>query len=202
VQALRAQGHDLVNFGLGDPDFDTPPHVRLAASNALEQGLTHYAPTRGTLDLRLAIAEKLERENGMRYDPETEMVVTPGAKQALLEAIVTAVTVGDEVIIFDPSWGSYDAIVRLAGATPIHVELNDDFSINAELLFAAINARTRTIIVGTPQNPTGHVLSGYELRVLAQVCEQHNLLLVSDEIYERITYGGIVLQSPASMSGM
>src|SRR5947209_737989 len=127
AQALRALGVDVVDFGPGEPDFDTPVHVREAAKRALDEGATHYAPGRGFPELRAAIARKLERENHLRYEPDTEILVTPGAKQAILEAVFTAVAEGGEVIIFDPGWGSYDAIVHLAGATPVHVPLRPDF---------------------------------------------------------------------------
>ncbi|MBV9282889.1 MAG: pyridoxal phosphate-dependent aminotransferase [Chloroflexi bacterium] len=202
AQALRRQGVDVVDFGVGEPDFDTPAHVREEAVRALHAGLTHYAPGRGLPQLLEAIAAKLERENGLRYDPATEIVVTPGAKQAIVEAILTAVAPGDEVIVFDPSWGSYEAIVLLAGGSPIHVQLRQDFTIDPDRLHAALSARTRAIIVGSPSNPTGHVLTAVELDLLARVCREWDLLLVSDEIYERITYGGCRAVSPATLPGM
>jgi aspartate aminotransferase len=202
AQALRASGVDVVDFGPGEPDADTPPHIRAAAIAALNAGVTHYAPSRGYPDLRRAIARKLKRENALSYDPDTDIVVTPGAKQAILEAIVTAVGPGDEVISFDPGWGSYDAIVRLAGADPIHVELGPDFSIDAHALHGALSPRTRAVIVGSPGNPTGHVLSETELDVLSSVCRERDLLLISDEIYERIAYDGVQVTSPAELPGM
>jgi aspartate aminotransferase len=202
AQALRAAGVDVVDFGPGEPDADTPGHIREAAIAALNAGLTHYPPSRGYPDLRRAIAAKLTRENDLAYDPDTEIVVTPGAKQAILEAVVTAVGPGDEVITFDPGWGSYDAIVRLAGALPVHVELAPDFAIDPERLHAALSPRTRAVVVGSPGNPTGHVLTGEELRILASVCRERDLLLISDEIYERIVYGGTRALSPATLPGM
>src|ERR671932_1280561 len=117
AEALRRQGVDVVDFGPGEPDFDTPDHIREAASEALAAGMTHYAPSRGVRELLEAIAGKLQRENDLRYDPASEIVVTPGAKQAIVEAVLTAVGPGDEVIVFDPGWGSYAAIVQLAGAS-------------------------------------------------------------------------------------
>jgi aspartate aminotransferase len=200
--ALRRQGIDVVDFGPGEPDFDTPAHIRLAAAEALEAGFTHYAPSRGTPELLAAIARKLSRENGLEYDPQTEIVVTPGAKQALLEAVLTAVAEGDEVIVLDPSWGSYDAIVRLAGGTPVHVDSHPDFRLDADSLRACLSDRTRAMIVGTPGNPSGHVLMEPELQDIAGVCRDRDLLLVSDEIYERITYPGIRAISAASLPGM
>jgi aspartate aminotransferase len=202
AQALRARGVDVVDFGPGEPDADTAPHVRAAAIAALDAGLTHYPPSRGLPDLRRAIAGKLERENGLTYDPDTEILVTPGAKQAILEAIMTAAGPGDEVITFDPGWGSYGAIVRLAGAEPIHVELRDNFSIDPASLEAAVTPRTRAVIVGSPGNPTGYVLSGGEWQVLASICRDRDLLLVSDEIYERIVYDGVQADSPAALPDM
>jgi len=202
AQALRRQGVDVVDFGPGEPDFDTPIHIREAASASLAAGFTHYAPSRGIPELLGAIAGKLERENALHYDPSTEIIVTPGAKQALVEAVMTAVGPDDEVITFDPGWGSYAAIVRLAGARPIHVQLRDDFGIDAEQLHRSLSRHTRAVIVGSPSNPTGHVLSPEEFELLVGVCREHDLLLISDEIYERITYGGVEAVSPASLPGM
>src|SRR5579859_3519966 len=150
AEALRRHGVDIVDFGPGEPDFDTPPHVREAAVQALQGGLTHYAPSRGYPNLRQAIARKLQRENGLDYDPDTEIVVTPGAKQAIVEAVLTTVGPGDEVLIFDPSWGSYSAIVRLAGGVPVHVEPGEGFSFDPERCLAAVTDRTRAAIIGSP----------------------------------------------------
>lgn len=202
AEALRRQGVDVVDFGPGEPDFDTPSHIRAAANQALQAGLTHYAPSRGLLELRQAIAAKLARENGLRYDSAREIVVTPGAKQAIVEAVLTAVGSGDEVIVFDPGWGSYAAIVRLADATPVHVQLRADFTIDPRRLQSALSDRTRAMIVGSPGNPTGHVLRAEELELLASVCRERDLLLLSDEIYERITYPGSSPVSPATLPGM
>jgi aspartate aminotransferase len=201
AQRLRREGVDVVDFGPGEPDFDTPPHVRRAAAEALEGGHTHYAPSRGYPALLEAIAAKLSRENDLSYDPATEIVVTPGAKQAIVEAVLTVAAAGDEVIVFDPGWGSYDAIVRLAGAEPVHVGLREDFSLDGSALHAALTERTRAIIVGSPGNPTGAILSREDLEALAETCEDRDLLLISDEIYERITYG-VQPVSPASLPGM
>src|SRR5947209_13145043 len=132
AQALRKSGMDVVDFGPGEPDFDTPIHIRDAAIAALHSGFTHYTPSRGIPELLTAISVRLAVDNGLTYNPTTEIVVTPGAKQALLEAMLTVAESGDEVIIFDPGWVSYDAIVQLAGGTPVHVDLNPDFSLNLE----------------------------------------------------------------------
>jgi aspartate aminotransferase len=201
AQELRKRGVDVVDFGPGEPDFDTPPHIREAAVGALREGFTHYTPGRGIPQLLEAIAGMLRQERGVSYDPATEIIVTPGAKQALVEAMVTAVQPGDEVILFDPCWGSYDAIVRLAGGEPVHVQLREDFTIDPELVDAALTARTRVVVVGSPGNPTGHVLTAEELELLARVCEERDLLLISDEIYDRIVYDRRPT-SPASLPGM
>jgi aspartate aminotransferase len=200
AEELRRAGVDVVDFGPGEPDFDTPEHVCVAASQAMAAGMTHYPPGRGLPDLREAIAGKLQRENDLVYDP-MEIIVTPGAKQAILEAVFVSSCQGDEVITFDPGWGSYDAIVRLAGATPVHVPLRPDFAIDVSALGDAISSRTRSIIVGSPSNPTGHVLDAHELDILAGVCIENDLLLISDEIYEQITYGDRPV-SPATRPGM
>jgi aspartate aminotransferase len=202
AEALRRRGVDVVDFGPGEPDFDTPEHVRAAAKEALDAGVTHYAPGRGYPQLCRAIAGKLERENTLRYDPETEIIVTPGAKQAILEAVISVAAEGDEVLIFDPGWGSYDAIARLAGATPVHVQLREDFTIDPDRLRAALSDRSRVMIVGSPSNPTGHMLSGGELGIIADACRERDLVLVSDEIYERIVYGDTRVLSPAALLSM
>jgi aspartate aminotransferase len=201
AQRLRAEGVDVVDFGPGEPDFVTPRHIRDAAISALDQGLTHYAPSRGFPALRAAIARSLEAHQGLRYDPATEIVVTPGAKQAILESVLTAVGPGDEVIVFDPGWSSYGAIVMLADGVPINVQLRSDFSIDPDRLHQAVTARTRAIIVGSPGNPTGHVLTANELTLIADLCRQQDLLLISDEIYDRIVYGERPT-SPATLPGM
>lgn len=201
-QALREAGVDVVDFGPGEPDFDTPLAIRQAAIRALEAGITHYAPSRGTPDLRAAIAEKLARENDLAYDPASEILVTPGAKQAILEAILTTVGDGDEVIVFDPGWASYSAIVELASGRPVHVALRDDFTIDPAAIHDALSPRTRAIIVGSPGNPTGHVLTAGELTLLSEACRDRDLLLISDEIYERIRYPGARVASPATLPGM
>jgi aspartate aminotransferase len=201
-QALREAGVDMVDFGPGEPDFDTPLSIRQAAIRALEAGVTHYAPSRGVPDLRVAIAEKLARENDLAYDPATEILVTPGAKQAILEAILTTAADGDEVIVFDPGWASYSAIVELASGRPVHVALRNDFTIDPAAFRDALSPRTRAIIIGSPGNPTGHVLSASELELLSEVCRQRDLLLISDEIYERIRYPGVQVVSPAALPGM
>jgi aspartate aminotransferase len=201
AQRLRREGVDVVDFGPGEPDFDTPEHVRRAAADALEAGFTHYAPSRGFPQLLEAIAGKLARENNLNYDPASEIVVTPGAKQALVEAIFTVAAEGDEVIIFDPGWVSYDAIVLLAGATPVHVQLQPDFHIDFAALRSALSPSTRAIIIGTPGNPTGAVAGRAELETLAELCNERDVVLISDEIYERITYGTPCI-SPAALPGM
>ena len=202
AQSLRARGVDVVDFGPGEPDFDTPPAIRDAAKQALDRGLTHYPPGRGYPELRAAISRKLERENGLRYDPGTEILVTPGAKQAILEAMLTLIGPGDEAITFDPGWGSYEAIVRLAGGAPVHVPLRDDFTIEPAALARSIGPRTRLIIVGSPNNPTGHVFNADELDLIAGIAVEHDLAVISDEIYERIVYEGLVPISPATLPGM
>lgn len=189
AESLRHQGIDVVDFGPGEPDFDTPWNVRQAAIGALKDGLTHYAPSRGVAALREAIAEQLQRKIQLWYDPSTEILVTPGAKQAVLEAVMTGAAAGDEVIIFDPAWGSYSAIVQLAGATPVHVTLRQDFTIDPERFHAALSSRSKVVLVGSPANPTGHILDDREWSLVADACREHDLLLISDEIYDRITYG-------------
>lgn len=202
AHVLRQSGADVVDFGPGEPDFDTPVPVREAAVAALRSGVTHYAPSAGYPDLRAAVSEKLERENALTYDPESEIIVTPGAKQALVEGVLSTVGPGDEVIVFEPCWGSYAAIAHLAGGLPVPVRLNEDFTINPERFAAALSSATRAVILGSPSNPTGHVLNREELELVARAARERDLVVISDEIYERITYPGVTAVSIATLPGM
>lgn len=189
---LGAQGVDVVNLSVGEPDFETPRHIKDAAIAAIENNCTKYSPVPGYSTLKEAAAHKLLVENGLQYSP-SEIIVSTGAKQSLCNAIMALVEEGDEVIIPAPYWVSYPQMVKLAGGTPVYVEasLEQDFKITAEQLESAITPKTRLIILCSPCNPSGAVYSAEELAELAGVVLAHeDLFVISDEIYEHINYVG------------
>lgn len=200
---LKAKGIDIVNMTLGEPDFNTPEHVKAAACAALEENYTHYTPVAGSLSLREAISAKLQNENGLAYGPG-EILVSNGAKQSLCNVVMALIDEGDEVIIPAPYWVSYPQMVLLAGGTPVYVDtgIEQGFKMTPEQLEKAITPRTRMLILCSPSNPTGAVYSKEELKALADVVLCHeDLLVVSDEIYEHLNYVG-AHASIASVEGM
>ena len=200
---LKARGIDVVNMSLGEPDFNTPDHVKAAACAALDENFTHYTPVAGGLSLREAIIGKLQRENGLQYGP-ADILVSNGAKQSLCNVIMALIDEGDEVLIPVPYWVSYPQMVLLAGGKPVHVDTGIDqwFKITPEQLEKAITPRTRMLILCSPSNPSGAVYSRKELEALAAVILRHEgLLVLSDEIYEHLNYVG-AHASIASCEGM
>ena len=200
---LKAKGIDIVNMTLGEPDFNTPEHVKAAACVALEENYTHYTPVGGSLSLREAISDKLQKENGLAYAP-ADILVSNGAKQSLCNVVMALIDEGDEVIIPAPYWVSYPQMVLLAGGTPVYVEtgIEQGFKMTPEQLEKAITPRTRMLILCSPSNPTGAVYSKEELKALADVILRHeDVLVVSDEIYEHLNYVG-AHASIASFEGM
>ena len=200
VRDLAAKGVTVINMGGGDPDFATPEHIVEAAIRSLRGGATHYVNPLGIAELREAIAAKLERENGVRVSAGDGVIVTPGAKFAILLALLAHLDPGDEVLVQDPSWVSYAAMVRLAegAAVPVPTLPEDGFRLGAEVLRRAATARTRAIIVNHPVNPTGHVLDDGEMDAVAGLAAERDLLVISDEIYERIAYPGTTHRSLAA----
>ncbi|WP_394425868.1 pyridoxal phosphate-dependent aminotransferase [Streptomyces sp. SGAir0957] len=192
VAQLRAQGVDVLDLGGGEPDFDTPAHVVDEAVGALREGFTHYTPSRGLPELLDAIAEKLAKDNNITVDAATDIVVTPSAKHALFAALVTVLDPGDELLVPTPSWVSYTAMARLIGAHPVQIGLDaaNGFRITRELLEAHVSPRTKALLVNSPNNPTGHCLTHEEARAISQFAAEHDVLLVADEIYEKILYDG------------
>ena len=200
---LKAKGIDVVNMSLGEPDFNTPDHVKAAACTALDENYTRYTPVPGGLSLREAIVDKLQRENGLSYGP-SEILVSNGAKQSLCNVIMALVDEGDEVIVPAPYWVSYPQMVLLAGGTPVHVDTGIDqgFKITPEQLEKAITPRTRMLVLCSPSNPSGAVYSQAELQALSETILRHEgLLVLSDEIYEHLNYVG-AHASIASCPGM
>ena len=196
---MVADGVDVVNFSVGEPDFDTPESVKAAGVAAIQQGRTKYTPAAGTLELRKAICEKLERDNGLQYRPE-EIVVSNGGKQSLYNAYQVLLDPGEEVIIQAPYWVSYPEIVRLAGGVPVVVETDEStgFRLTADMIREKLTNRTRVINLNSPSNPTGAVLPRKELEEIAALAVERDLIIVTDEIYERLLYDGAEHVSIAS----
>lgn len=189
---MKAQGIDVINMSVGEPDFNTPEHIKDAAKKAIDNNFSKYSPVPGYMDLREAIAAKLKNENGLDYSPN-EILVSNGAKQSVCNAVMALVNDGDEVIIPAPYWVSYPQMVKLAGGEPVIVEAGFDqnFKITPEQLEAAITPKTKMLILCSPSNPTGSVYSEEELKGLAEVITKHeDLYVISDEIYEHINYIG------------
>lgn len=187
---LKAKGVDVINMSVGEPDFNTPGHIKKAAIEAIEQNYSYYSPVMGFLSLREAIANKLNNENGVNYSA-SQIICSNGAKQSVCNAILAVVNPGDEVIIPAPYWVSYPEMVKLAEGVPVVVstEIEQDFKITPSQLEAAITSKTRAIILSSPNNPTGTVYSRQELQELANVLSKHeHVLILSDEIYEHINY--------------
>lgn len=186
-----AVAHDAVNLGQGFPDFDPPPAVADAAIRAIRDGHNQYAPGRGIPALRLAVAEHQRRHYGLAYDAETEIAVTAGATEGIAAALQALCETGDEVVLLEPAYDSYRAGVAMAGAVPRAVQLRPpDFRYDPADLEAVIGPKTRAIVVNSPHNPTGRVLDRAELEHLAAVCVEHDLLAITDEVYEHLVYEG------------
>lgn len=190
-KAMKAEGQDVVGFGAGEPDFDTPMHIKNAAIEAINKGITKYTPASGTMELKKAIVRKLERENGLIYDV-SQIVVSNGAKHSLVNVFGAILNPGDEVIIPAPYWVSYPEMVRLADGVPVSLETyeRDMFKMTPQMLENAITPKTKALIVNSPSNPTGMVYSKDELYAIAQICIRHKIFVVSDEIYEHLIYEG------------
>ncbi len=188
---MKADGLDVCSFSAGEPDFDTPSHIREAAKTALDQGKTRYGPAAGEPALREAIAQKLQQDNHLAYDAKNIMV-TNGGKHSLYNLIMALIDPGDEVIIPAPFWVSYPEMVELAGGKPVIVETTaeNNYKLSADQLKAAITPKTRLFVLNSPSNPTGMVYTPAELQALAAVIVEADILVVSDEIYEKILYEG------------
>jgi aspartate aminotransferase len=189
---LRAKGIDVVDLSLGEPDFDTPTHIKEAAIQAIHDNYTHYTPVAGYLDLREAICNKLKRDNGLDYKP-TDIVVSTGAKQSIANAVLAVVDKDDEVVIPTPYWVTYSALVKLAGGLVkfVKTSLENEYKITAQQLEEAITEKTRLFMFSSPCNPTGSVYSKEELKQLVDVFKKYpNVYILSDEIYEYINYKG------------
>ncbi|MGH2467059.1 MAG: pyridoxal phosphate-dependent aminotransferase, partial [Candidatus Limnocylindrales bacterium] len=183
---------DVISLGVGEPDFTTPPQIVEEGVRSLRAGRTHYTSNYGTLELRRALSKHLERLYGLAYDPEGEILITVGASEAVAATMAALVDPGDEVILHEPSYVAYTPAVVFNGGTPVRVatRFEDDFALDPAALEAAITPRTKVVFLGYPCNPTGAVLSEASLLSIAEICARHDLLVVSDEIYDRLVYGG------------
>jgi aspartate aminotransferase len=200
AKELKDQGKDVVNFAAGEPDFDTPEHIKKAAVDAIKEGYTKYTPSSGAEDLRIAICDKFRKDNGIEYKP-SQVVVGCGAKHSIFNAIMVLCDVGDEVIIPSPFWVSYPEMVKLAGATPkfIFTTQASGFKISAQQLKETVSSKTKVLILNSPSNPTGSVYSKKELAEIADVCLQKNVFVISDDIYEKLLYSDEPFVSIASL---
>src|SRR3954463_7836440 len=201
AKQMKSEGQDVVGFGAGEPDFDTPQHIKDAAIKALNEGFTKYTASSGIPELRQAIADKFKRENGLSYQP-SQIIVSCGGKHSCFNLIMATCEEGDEVIIPSPYWLSYPEMVKLASAKPVILPTTDktEFKVTPEQLRGAITSRTRLFILNSPSNPTGSVYTPEEVKALGDVCVEKGVLIMSDEIYEHLLYDGARHQSVAALS--
>jgi aspartate/methionine/tyrosine aminotransferase len=194
--------HDAINLAQGFPDFPCPAELKTAACEAVNDDYNQYAITWGAKNLREALAARVEQYNGMDFDPEAEITVTCGSTEAMMASMLAVIQPGDEVIVPEPFYENYGPDAQISGAVPRYVHLEDDFSINEEAWKAAVTKKSRAIILNTPNNPTGKVFNKKELRFIADLCIDHNMIAITDEIYEHILYDGKQHISIGALPGM
>ncbi len=201
AKAMKAEGIDVCSFGAGEPDCDTPEHIKAAAMASLDGGFTKYTPSSGIPELRQAISEKFKHDNGIDYKPN-QIIVSNGAKHSCYNAVLAVCEPGDEVIIPAPYWLSYPEMVRLAGGEPVivHTKEENDWKMTAEEFESAMTPRTKMVIINSPGNPSGSVYSKEELEALVEIAAGEDIFILSDEIYEKLTYDGAQHVSVASLS--
>ncbi|MFN5059320.1 MAG: pyridoxal phosphate-dependent aminotransferase [Chloroflexota bacterium] len=188
---IAAQMHDVVSLGIGEPDFVTPDHIRQAAIDSITAGKTAYTSNSGLIELRQAVADHLHAKYGVQYDPEEEILITVGVSEALQQAMLSLINPGDEVIVPEPCFVAYTACVIFAGGVPVTVPtyVADEFMVDPKAIEAAITPRTKAILIGYPNNPTGAVIDAARMQAIVDIARAHNLVLLSDEIYDRLVYG-------------
>ena len=203
VKELNRTGQEVISLSAGEPDFVTPEHIRGYAKQALDEGYTFYPDIAGLLELREAVAEKLQHENGIQADPKDNVIVTVGGKEAIFAAIMATVNPGEEVVITDPGWVTYAPCVQLAGGRAVYIPVSEreGFRMSPDRLDRAIGTKTKMVILNSPNNPTGSVLSKADLESIADIAERRQILVLSDELYEKIIYDGRHY-SIGSFSGM
>jgi aspartate aminotransferase/aminotransferase len=201
---LEAQGKKVIHFEIGRPDFDTPAHIKEAAKNALDKGFVHYTPNLGTLELRQALSESLMKHKNLNYDPLTEIMVTAGGQEAMYLSLMALLDPGDEVLVPDPGYSQFTTCVRLAGgvAVPYPLLLDQNSAPDLEAAEMLLSDRTRAIIVNSPHNPTGGVMTPPQVEAVCGFAKNYDLLLCSDDAYDRMVYEGSRFVSPASFQGM
>jgi len=188
---MKANGEDVVGFGCGEPDFDTPEYIKAAAIKAIEEGFTKYTPASGTLDLKKAVAEKFRIDNGIDYEAKN-IVISNGAKHSLVNAFSAILNPEDEVIVPAPFWVSYPEMIKMADGVPVILNTTEEngFKFSAQELEKAINPKTKALVLNSPSNPTGMVYTRQELEAIADVCVKHKIFVIADEIYEKLIYDG------------
>lgn len=189
---MKRQGLDVLILSGGEPDFNTPERIKAEGIKAIQNNMTHYTPAAGLMELREAISRKLLKENGIIADPKTQIIVTPSGKLALYQALVSFLEPGDEAMLLEPNWVSYKEIVKMTGATCVSVPLRheDNFRITRDILESKLTDKSKMVIICNPCNPTGRVFAEEEIQTLADFVDEHDLLLVADEIYEKLVYDG------------
>lgn len=189
---MKRQGLDVLILSGGEPDFNTPERIKAEGIKAIQNNMTHYTPAAGLMELREAISRKLLKENGIIADPKTQIIVTPSGKLALYQALVSFLEPGDEAMLLEPNWVSYKEIVKMTGATCVSVPLRheDNFRITRDILESKLTDKSKMVIICNPCNPTGRVFTEEEIQTLADFVDEHDLLLVADEIYEKLVYDG------------
>ena len=198
AREMERKGQRIYHLDVGEPDFDTPAHIKEAAITAIKEGFTHYTSSRGILELREAIAEDL-RKRKIDADPEDEILVTPGAKHAIYCACLSTLDPGDEVLVLSPTWPTHFQCVEIAEARAVEVPCGEDYSLNEEDLKARVTSKTRMILLGSPNNPTGGVLSREAIEAIVDIAVDEDLLILSDEVYDRLVYEDSKPVSPGSL---
>ena len=191
AKKMKAEGISVVGFGAGEPDFNTPDYINNAAKKAIDIGFTKYTPAAGTVELKKAICDKFLKDNNLSYEP-AQIVVSSGAKSSLYHAICAIVNEGDEVVLPSPYWLTYPELIKLAGGKVVYVKADEKsgYKMTAEQFANAITDKTKALILNSPNNPTGAVYSEQEIRDIAKICEEKNIYVISDEIYEKLVYAG------------
>lgn len=201
AKKMKSEGINVVSFGAGEPDFNTPAHIQDSAISAIREGLTRYTPASGILELKKSICEKFKKDNGLDYKP-SQIIISSGAKHSLHNALLAICNPGDEVIVPVPYWVSYPELVKLADGVPVYVETKeeDGFKYKKDDLLAAITDKTKAIILNSPNNPTGTIYSREDLEMIAEIAVEKDIIIISDEIYEKLVYDGMKHLSIASLN--